>query len=315
MYNNIVASKLFTYFTTRMGMIEYKRGWLKGDCPECGKEFKYGVQIDDNRSNCFSCGYNAKPLSVIYQYENFKEFRQVYQLLKDLDTLKTFNVSRPDIPREKITLYLPDDFRLIGLSNTITEKIVRKNLRARGFKIRALQRKGVGYCIKGQYKGRIIFPYYSDGKLIYFNARKFIDVGPKFKNPTEEEAGIGKTRLIYNQDALYIYKKIYIFESVTNSLTMGDPATGTGGKSLSNWQINEYIKSPCEEIVIGLDPDAMKQAYKLGMALANYKKVKVLEFPEGEDANSIGRKATKELEKNTPFLSYKELYKKYLNAK
>ena len=38
-------------------MFVYRRGWLKGDCPECGKDKKYGVNIALNRTNCFSCGY------------------------------------------------------------------------------------------------------------------------------------------------------------------------------------------------------------------------------------------------------------------
>ena len=314
-YNNIVASKLYTYFTTKLGMVDYRRGWLKGDCPQCGKEFKYGVQLEDNRTNCFSCGYNSKPLKVVYDTEGFTQFNQVFKLLKDLEGYVTFNIAKPQEYKKTLDFYLPEEYKLIGLGTGTTAKIVEKNLKSRGFTIRKLQRAGVGYCTSGPYRGRIILPYYIDGKLVYFNARKFIDVGPKFKNPTEEEAGIGKTRLIYNHDSLFIYKKVYLFESVTNCLTIGQKATGTGGKSLSPWQLQQYIKSPCKYVVIGLDDDAIKEAAEIGMALAPHKKVKILQFPKGEDANKIGRKATLELEKNTPYMNYQDCYKLYINAR
>ena len=314
MFNEITASKLYTYFTLKLGMEPYKRGWLKGDCPSCGKTFKFGVHIEDNRTNCFSCGYNRKPMTVIYETENLLKFSDVYNLLKSLDSIKTFKLK--DKEKEKaVEFFLPEGFKLVGLEKNYVGNLVVKNLKKRNFNIRSLQRKGIGYCTTGPYKGRIIFPYYQDGKLVYFNARKFLEVGPKFKNPTEEEAGVGKSMLIYNIDALSIYDKVYLFESVTNCITLGDRATGTGGKSLSKWQTRQYINSPCKSIVIGLDPDAMKEAYKTALELSRYKKVKVLIFPEGKDANDLGKKATKKLEKNTPYKTYKEFYKLYLNAK
>jgi hypothetical protein len=314
-FTEAFAGKLYTYFTQRRQMYDYTRGWLKGECPMCGKENKYGVNLHTNKTNCFSCGYNLPPLKVVQEIENFKTFPEVKSFLRSLDDSGSFHLVKAERKKELPQIELPEGFRLVGLYDSIVARMVHKNLTNRGFNIMKLMGKGVGYCTKGKYAGRIIIPYYEQGRLVYFNARKFIDLGEKFKNPSEEEIGIGKSHIIYNHDALYTYSKVWLFESATNALTLGDNTTATGGKALSPWQLNEYITSPCEAIVVGLDDDGQKEAYKLGMELAPFKKVKVLRFPKGKDANVIGAKATRELEKNTPYMSYKELYKLYINER
>jgi hypothetical protein len=315
-YTEKVAGKLYTYFTQKMGMYDYTKGWIKGDCPVCGKTNKYGVNLHTNKSNCFSCGYNAQPIKVIQERENLPQWHEVMTFINGLGDSGSFRLSKDTQEfKKRKSIELPEGFKLVGLYSSRVAKMVHKNLKSRGFNITKLMTKGVGYCITGKYAGRIIIPYYYKGTLVYFNARKFIDVGEKFKNPSEEEVGIGKSMLIYNHDALYAFKKVWLFESATNAITLGDSATGTGGKSLSQWQRNEYITSPCEEIIIGLDDDGQKEAYKLGMELAPFKKVKVLRFPKGQDANVIGAKATRQLEKESPYLSYKECYKLYINER
>lgn len=313
MYSDLVKTKLFSYFTQRAGMFEYRRGWLKGDCPYCGKENKFGINIDENRGHCFSCDIRVSPLKFVFDKENFTTFSQVHQFLGTFENIKSFR-TEAEIVKGVVNFQLPKEFRLVGLYDSQVAKIVEQNLKERNFKIPKLMRAGVGYCAGGKYGGRIILPYYRGGKLVYFNARKFVDIGEKFMNPTEEEAGVGKSKLIYNHDALYSFDKVYLFESVTNALTLGDNATGTGCKSLSPWQRNEYIQSPCKSIIIGLDRDALKEAYKLALEFANFKKVKVLKFPEGVDANDLGYKETKKLEKATPYITYKEAYKLFINA-
>lgn len=312
-FTEAYAGRLYTYFTTKLGMWDYTRGWLKGECPMCGKDNKYGVNLHTNKTNCFSCGYNDSPQDVIREVERLETFNDLRNYLEGLDDSGSFRIVKEERKAKTEQLELPEGFKLVGLYDSMTAKMVEKNLKKRGFNIMKLMSKGVGYCSKGKYQGRIIIPYYQQGRLIYFNARKFIDVGEKFKNPSEEEAGIGKSHIIYNHDALYTYNKIWLFESAMNALTLGDNSTATGGKALSQWQLNQYINAPCEKIVIGLDPDAQKEAYKLGMELAPHKKIKVLKFPPGKDANDIGAKATRQLEKESPYLTYKECYKLYLN--
>ena len=181
-------------------------------------------------------------------------------------------------------------------------------MRKRGFNILSLSMQGIGYCTTGDYAGMIIFPFYKNSKLIYFIGRRFLAMGEnKFKNPDVETLGIGKSEIIYNEDALGIYQKIYVVESVINALTIGPNAIAIMGKSISGIQLSKILRSPCKQIVIGLDPDAYSHAIKLAFKLVDTKKCKLLKFPENKDVNNLGRKWVKDKEKKTPISNYNQL--------
>src|SRR5690606_20249091 len=138
---------------------------------------------------------------------------------EDAPFLETYQEALIQKPAE-----LPVGFTLLSLGNSMVSKSARKYMRERGFKIKELSMMGIGYCARGEYKYRIIIPFYEAGRLIYFNARQFIELGSKFKNPAIEDFGIGKNMLMYNVDALAIYNKIYLVESATNAITLGNNA-------------------------------------------------------------------------------------------
>jgi DNA primase len=133
------------------------------------------------------------------------------------------------------------------------------------------------------------------------------------KNPPEEEFGIGKSNLIYNHDALYMYDKVYLVESITNAETLGDQAVAFQGKKLSEYQISNLIYSPCSKVVILLDDDAWEEAVQLAMRLVHYKRVKVVKMPEKQDVNDLGKKATLKLTKVVDYQRYMDLFKLKLN--
>ena len=153
----------------------------------------------------------------------------------------------------------------------------------------------------------MIIPFHENGKLVYFNARLFIGNGPKYNNPETSDTGLGKSFIIYNKDALSMYRMVYLCEGALNAETMGERGIASGGKAVSRYQINEIIKSPVERIIILLDPDAKDKAIELALKLVNYKKVKVVFLPEGTDVNDIGKKKTLKLVYSTPYQDYNKL--------
>ena len=304
---NNIKRKLADYFISKYGAEPYRNGWLKMDCPWCGKH-KFGVNVDRYKANCFSCGNKYSPINAIMDIEGFETKVQAFNLLKSFEGT---DFLQPAVEvREWSKVILPESFRLITFGKSQMGKLARAYMRGRGFKSDYLTSKGIGYCTTGDYMGCIIFPFYQRGELIYFIGRRFIQMGEgKFKNPSVEDYGIGKSLLTYNIDSLAIYNKIYMFESIPNCLTLGDNTMGIMGKVPSTYQLSTLIRSPVEKVIIGLDDDAMPEAIKVGLKLVNYKAVKLLHFPKGEDANDIGKKATKKLEVKSPWLNYSQLLK------
>lgn len=305
-FNKFIRQKLYTYFINNMGMYEYRNGWLKGDCPECG-EHKFGVNLQHDRSNCFKCGYKEKPISIIKNNENLSNQVDLMSYIEKLDSTKIYE---PPIEAKELRegVQLPEGFTMLD-SDGLLPKLARKYLKKRGFNIKELIDAGFGVCTEGKYFGYIIMPFYQNNELIYFNARRLLGTGPKFNTPEIEEFGLGKNMMIYNIDALKYYKRIFLVESVTNARTIGDNSIATGGKAISDWQINIIIKSPIEKVIIGLDKDGIKQAIELAYRLINYKKVKVLEFDSDKDINDLGRNKTIYISNKSKYMNTKDLLK------
>lgn len=306
-YNNKLNNKLNEYFLTQLGMFEYRRGWLKGNCPSCGKIAKFGVNIARAKTNCFICGYDEKPHEVVMTLENLQTQTQLNNFLKVFEGISFLQAYVP--PKKSIPMILPESFKLLLFGESRIANLARARMESRGFNTRDLSRMGVGYCSSGPYALHIIIPFFQKGKLIYFNARNMVETGPKFKNPSEEEYGIGKNFLIYNIDALAVYKLIYIVESAINAMTLGDQAIALSGKTISDYQLNQILASPVEKVVILLDDDAWEWAIALALKLVVYKQVKLIKMPYKKDVNDLGRAATLKRVKSTEYSSFPEILK------
>jgi hypothetical protein len=77
-------------------------------------------------------------------------------------------------------------------------------------------------------------------------------------------------------------------------------------------QKTKYLRSPCKEVIIVLDPDAMHDALWAGLQLVDYKRVKVINMPVDFDVNDLGKKRTLRIIKKFPYQDYSDLYKRYL---
>jgi len=307
--NKETSRKLKDYCMTHLGMFEYRKGWIKGNCPSCGKEFKFGVNVSQNRSNCFYCGYSKRPLNVMMDVEKIETYSAAYQFLSTFDG-RDF-IEAPKEIEEKFSRdaerKLPEGFKLITAGTSQLAKTARKYLKGRGFDIQELALSGWGYGTDEDYFGYIIIPFYEKGRMKYFITRAFMTSGPKFNNPKADEYGIGKNMLIYNIDCLELYKTVFIVESVMNAKTLGDNAVGLDGKKCSAYQLNHLIKSQVERFIIILDPDAYREALELALKLIPYKMVKVVLLEEGVDVNDIGRSKTLLKVYDNRYLTYGEL--------
>ena len=304
-FNKDIINKLNQYFIQRMGMYPYTRGWIKGTCPICGKD-KYGIHLGQDRSNCFYCAYHERPIHVLIHTEGLSTFQEAYKFLdafSGLEYIEPVMVSK----LKELGIELPEGYHLLNMGDSQWGKSARNYMKKRGFDINTLSMKGFGYCISGKYQGYIIMPFYYAGNLVYFNARRYLANGPKFNNPEIEEVGIGKAQLIYNIDALGLYNEVRVVESVLNAETLGNNVIATGGKIISNYQTANIIKSPVQKVTMILDPDAIKESIKEALKLSDYKMVRIVELPEGEDVNTYGKLNTKIKVWKSRYLTYNQI--------
>lgn len=303
-----IKDNLYTYFIERWGMRDYTRGWLKGECPFCGREDKFGVHLGTNKVHCFYCDKVGTPLYTVAFIEKVtipeaKARIGSFEGLKYKDEIIQAYEQKPII--------LPIGYNLITRGKSQVGKSARAYLKnKRKLDIDRLADKGWGYCDEGPLFGYIIMPLYFRGNLVYYQTRNFLSNGPKFNNPKIEDFGIGKTSLIYNVDSLWLYDSVNITESIINAETIGDNSIALLGKAISMHQRFTILSSPVKRITIILDPDAFyKNALPLAFDMIQYKQVKLINLPEQEDVNSYGRASTLLLKYNNRYLTYADLLK------
>lgn len=307
--SNAFKSKLYSYAINRLNAAPYRNGWLKVPvCPFCGKELKYGINLNLYRTNCFRCGYHSNPAQMVMDIENFDTYAELIKFLNNGEfTEHTFKEVWEPPKGSKSSIELPEGFRLLTFGSSQISRTILNYVTKRGFKPEDLAKYGWGYCSSGKLMGYLIIPYFYGGHLVYYNARRVIGDGPRYSNPTSESLGKGKSQIIYNYDALSMYESIYICEGAINAMTMGERAIATMGKHASAYQINELIKAPVKRYILLLDPDAKDKSINLALKLVQYKKVKVVFLPEGKDCNDLSRNGTLKYVYNTRYQDYKQL--------
>lgn len=305
--SNHLKSRMHKYFEIKLQAFDYRHSWMKSRCPFCGKEMKFGINLGLNRTNCFRCGEHPSAVDLVMYLEGLEKYTDVVRFLENEQfSGYVFKEEAFELKGRK-ELYLPEGFKLLNQGTSMLAKSARAYVKRRGFDIDTVSKMGWGYGTKGKYFGYLIIPFHEKGQLTYFNARLFIGNGPRYNNPDTSESGLGKSFIIYNKDALEMYKTVFICEGAINAQTMGERGIASGGKAISRYQINEIIKSPVERIIILFDPDAKQNAIDLALKLVQYKKVKVVFLPEGKDVNDLGRKATLRRVYQVHYQNYQEL--------
>jgi hypothetical protein len=215
---------------------------------------------------------------------------------------------------------LPHGYHPILEGTTSLAYRAREYLQGRNFDLNYLDRIGVGYCNEEHkdprlnYFGYIIVPFKRNGVLTYFLGRDYIDNFVRYKNPFKEDCGIGKSEVLFNEEALFIKKKIYLTEGWTCAATIGSAGVSHQGEKPGIIQRNTIIKSPVEEVIIVPDADFYVNGLITARNLMQYKKIKVVNldwFQEkgiGKDVNELGKETLLMQEEKTPWMDSKFLY-------
>lgn len=316
-YTKSIRGKLFKYFEQSLGIKKSTKGWWRCNCPHCGGHHTLGIHLEQSRTHCFICESKMTPVELLMKIERFETYTEVRNFLniqQEFDAYEEFTKSKV---LERKEVILPESFKLISKrSKSILGQSAYKYItheKKRNLDYNYARMAGVGYCDDGKYAGYIIFPFHEKGRLTFFQGRAFIQQGTKMKNPDEEEFGIGKSQIIYNVDALFMFKEVDIVESIINAITLGEQAIAILGKSISSYQFYQILNSPVEKLNIILDPDATDKAIQLALSLCHFKKVRVVILPDEEDVNSIGKKKTLILKRAQSFKNYTELFKMKLD--
>jgi len=273
---------------------ETAEGW-RANCPRCGDQ---GKRFYWNTQKRVGCCFHADCYWAAERHGVTERRLLAFFSREGVEYATPEVLERAD----EADIGLPEEFKLLAdLPRSLSEDLY-SYLQHRGLVKKILNLAQVGYCSTGKFWGYIIFPVFNqDGKLVYWQGRRYKAREKKFLNPDSSH----KSELLYRISAVAKPRLIVLVESILNALTLENINCGkhrTGnlilallGSSLSEAQLDQILlyERWIKQLVIALDPDAWHKAVDLAARLKPLlPDVRLARFPAGQDVNSLGREAS-----------------------
>jgi len=257
------------------------------DCPVCDEgRHKSNLEINYGKllMKCWKCGEDPDGLKG-----SLRKIVKTYGMKRDLQLYDSITEDfRPDFTKKGYTenykpnIKLPKEYIHLATAKTTyqSEKALNYLLK-RGLTKEDIKRWDIGYCEAGEYSGRVIIPSYDkDGDLNFFVARSYVGHKMAYKNPEIE-----KTEVIINHLSINWDSTIFIVEGMFDMMGLGlDNTIPLLGKVLHPKLLDALVKHAKGNIVICLDPDATRNAYKIYRQLQHiprlYGKIRVIDIPD-----------------------------------
>ena len=224
-------------------------------CPFCNHHKpKLQINVETQQWHCWVC--DAKGKSVFSLAKKLKAAKSIYQELEAIYKNSKFSKSKyvkdsfVKLPEE----YIPMAFLK---SDSLSYGHAKKYLNKRGITEEDIIKYSIGYCVDGDYGGRIIVPSYdSNGNLNYFVARSFYNSPLKYKNPPAP-----KDTIIFD---MYINwnMPVILCEGVFDAMAIKKNAVPLLGKTVQDTLLKNLINNT-KEVIVCLDADAQDTIYKV----------------------------------------------------
>ena len=265
--------------------IEAKGPELIFYCPFCNHyKRKLQVNVDTQQWHCWVCDVKGRSLFVLLKKlkvsnEVLDELSQIYETYRG-----TYSSERhAQIGR------LPKEFQsLIGRDEKISSIVythARAYLRKRRVNEEDIIRYNIGYCVDGEYGGRIVVPSYdSNANLNYFVGRSIYPGKLKYKNPP-----VSKDIVVFE---LYVNWKmpIVLCEGVFDAIAIKRNAIPLLGKTVSNSLLNKIVINKVPSVILALDTDALDTSVKISQKLMQYGIAVSKVTLEDKDPSEVGYK-------------------------
>jgi DNA primase len=197
---------------------------------------------DKNAYHCFKTDAHGSLYKLVMEMEgcDYSDAIDIvgrdYDLI-DLEKKIELLFNNKKIKSKKMSIQLPKDTFLISS--------MRKGYWRQQAEEYILRRKlpidGLYFCISGEYKNRIVIPYFNkEGELIYFNSRDITSKSKlRYKGP-DKTSGVGKSDVLWMSSWPKAGEKIYLTEGEFDAMSLkyiGLYGGACGGKNLTEKQL------------------------------------------------------------------------------
>lgn len=292
-------------------ILQASNGELRLCCPYCehirldkspeqrkDTNFHLYINVDKDVFNCYRCGTRGKASKLFPFIETYKFTNTTTGELRHLLNAVDFK------PKQL------HEFHINELSYP-----VRQGLQAyeylvnyRGFSPEVVSHYDLRVGLN-RLEGRVVVPFYNaDKTCVYYSARSYTSVLPKYLNPKEN-----KSHVIFNIDFVPSQEIPIICEGVFSAISAGKNAVALLGKFLSLSQLH-LLARKFKSVILALDGDVgmeQKLAYQqkfldLGVSCG------IVTLPKEHDPESVGHDKFLELVACTTIVSNDDVRSKIL---
>lgn len=250
-------------------------------CPFCEREQGHlHINFIKNKALCHKCGYGAKNLLKIFLDLGIEE-PELYTStpVGDLRSVLTELWDKKDSEDRGVEkMELPAGYKVLKTQGKeIFNKIFLGYLREfRGMSDDEINSVPMGYTMTGRFRGRLIFPCYMHGKMVYFTSRAVLTGEPKSLHP----GGTERRYVLYGLDWLLDTDHLFLVEGVMDTMAFRNRSLALLGHFVSNEQARILRGINPKEITICFDPDVPRDRVRYACKLLSRQVESTVSFME-----------------------------------
>ena len=156
----------------------------------------------------------------------------------------------------------------------------------------------IGYCFSGEYRGRVVFPSFSEkGDINYFVARSYNGDTYKYKNPRASK------NIVFNELYVNWSRDLVIVEGIFDAVVAGNAVPLLGSTLRSDSPLIKKIVYNDTPVYVALDPDAAEKERKIIKTLLKYDvELYKIDVSGYEDVGSMSKEVFEERKQNATFI-------------
>ena len=227
--------------------------------PKAKKKRKLSVAIETGIYHCWVCESKGKSLAwfIRKNLPNFKEIDKVREF---------FGGEKSEDEEEAVIVSLPEDFRLVAVSNTPTANFIKDYLSHRGMNEEDLYRFKAGYSFEYGFENRVIFPSLDENLDVNFYVTRTVDdevTFAKYKN-----CDASKKDIIFNEHQIDWTSPVVLVEGIFDAVKAGKNSIPVLGSWVDmSYAVFRKIVENKTPVVLGFDPDVKDKEIKVAKLL------------------------------------------------